>query len=96
MFRTVLTKTLRDYRWAILGWGIGMGFLVYAVFAAFTQLNASALSSASLTQLADQFRFFSEPIQLGTAGGYVTFKYGGLLQLFIVILTILACDRMVR
>ena len=96
MLRTVLTKTLRDYRWAILGWGVGMGFLVYAVFLAFTQLSASALSSASLTQLAEQFRFFAEPIQLGTPGGYATFKYGGLLPLFVGIWTILAGARMVR
>lgn len=96
MLRTVFTKTVRDYRWAILGWGLGMGFLVYAVYVAFTQLNASALSGAALTQLADQFRFFAEPIQLGTPGGYVTFKYGGLLPLFVGIWTILAGARMVR
>ena len=96
MLRTVLTKTLRDYRWAILGWGLGMGFLVYAVYIAFTQLNASDLSGASLTQLADQFRFFAEPIQLGTPGGYVTFKYGNLLPLFVGIWTVLAGARMVR
>lgn len=96
MLRTILTKSLRDYRWAILGWGLGMGFLVYAVYIAFTQLNASDLSGASLTTLAGQFRFFAEPIKLGTPGGYVTFKYGGLLPLFVGIWTILAGARMVR
>lgn len=96
MFQTIFTKSLRDYRWAILGWGLGIGFLVYAVYVAFTQLSGSALSSASLKQLAEQFRFFAEPIALNTAGGYVTFKYGGLLPLFIGIWTVLAGARMVR
>jgi ABC-2 type transport system permease protein len=96
MLRSIFTKTLRDYRWAILGWGVGMGFLVYAVYLSFTQLNASALSSAALTQLAEQFSFFAEPVKLGTAGGYVTFKYGGLLPLFVGIWAILAGARMVR
>ena len=96
MFRTIFTKSLRDYRWAILGWGVGIGFLVYAVYVSFTQLNASALTSASLKQLAEQFRFFADPIALNTPGGYVTFKYGGLLPLFVGIWTILAGVRMVR
>lgn len=96
MLRSILTKTLRDYRWAILGWGIGMGFLIYAVYLAFSQLSASALSSTALQQLASQFRFFAEPVKIGTAGGYATFKYGGLLPLFVGIWTILAGARMVR
>ena len=96
MFRTIFTKSLRDYRWAILGWGLGIGFLVYAVYVSFTQLAGPALSSASLKQLAEQFRFFAEPIALNTAGGYVTFKYGGMLPLFIGIWTVLAGARMVR
>lgn len=96
MLRNVLTKTLRDYRWAILGWGVGLGFLVYAVYVSYSQLNGTALSSASLKQLAEQYRFFAEPIALNTAGGYVTFKYGGLLPLLAGIWTILAGARMVR
>jgi ABC-2 type transport system permease protein len=97
MFRNVVTKSLRDYRWAILGWGLGMGFLVYAVYVSFTQLlGTSALSGPALQQLANQFRFFAEPIALNTAGGYVTFKYGGLLPLAVGIWSILAGARMVR
>ncbi len=97
MFRTVLTKSLRDYRWAILGWGLGMGVLVYTVYVAYTQLlGTSALSEAALQQLANQFRFFAEPIALNTAGGYVTYKYGELMPVIVSIWTILAGARMVR
>jgi ABC-2 type transport system permease protein len=97
MFRNVLTKSLRDYRWAILGWGIGIGFLVYVVYAAYSQLlGTSALTTSALQQIANQFRFFAEPIALGTAGGYVTYKYGELLPVLVSIWTILAGARMVR
>jgi ABC-2 type transport system permease protein len=97
MLRNVFTKSLRDYRWAILGWGLGMGLLIYVVYSAYSKLiGTSALSGPALTQLADQFRFFAEPIALGTPGGYVTYKYGELLPVLVGIWTILAAARMVR
>ncbi len=30
-FKSIYLKTLRDFRIAILGWGAGMGLLMYAV-----------------------------------------------------------------
>jgi ABC-2 type transport system permease protein len=97
MLRNVLTKSLQDYRWAILGWGLGIGLLVYVVYSAYVKLlGTSALSGPALTQLADQFRFFAEPIALGTPGGYVTYKYGELIPILVGIWTILAGARMVR
>ena len=97
MLRNVLTKSLQDYRWAILGWGLGIGLLVYVVYSAYVKLlGTSALSGPALQQLADQFRFFAEPIALNTPGGYVTYKYGELIPILVGIWTILAGSRMVR
>jgi ABC-2 type transport system permease protein len=97
LLRNVLTKSLQDYRWAILGWGLGIGLLIYVVYSAYVKLlGTSALSGAALTQLANQFRFFAEPIALGTPGGYVTYKYGELIPILVGIWTILAGARMVR
>lgn len=95
MFRTIFTKSLRDYRWAILGWGIGLGLAVYAQYATF----ASALSGAStaqLQQLMQQFSFFGETRKLNTPGGFVTFKMMGLLPEILGIWTVLAGARMTR
>ena len=51
-FRNIYLKTLRDYRIAILGWGVGMGLLMYCVLAAFPSLVGTAAARASLVGLA--------------------------------------------
>jgi ABC-2 type transport system permease protein len=96
MFRNILTKSVRDYRWAILGWGAGMGFLVYVVYVSFKSVLGTFSQAAVLQQLGNEFRFVAEPVALNTPGGYVTWKYGALLPLVIGIWTILAGARMVR
>src|SRR5579884_3364450 len=95
MFRTVFTKSLRDYRWAIRGWGIGLGILVYAQYATFAQTFDHA-SAAQIRQLVEQFRFFGEAVKVGTPGGFVTFKLLGILPLVLGVWTILAGARMTR
>jgi ABC-2 type transport system permease protein len=95
MFRTIFTKSLRDYRWAILGWGIGLGVVVYSQYATFASTLAGA-SPAQLQQLVQQFSFFGEPIKLNTPGGFVTFKVMGLLPVILGIWTVLAGARMTR
>ena len=49
MFRTIWSKSLRDYRAAILGWGIGLGFLMAVGFA--TETPTVLTGFASLAQL---------------------------------------------
>src|SRR5947209_20063726 len=75
-FTSVSLNTLRDFRIAIVGWGVGMGLLVYTVLAAFPSLVATAAARASLVSLSGSFSWFAEPIRVDTAGGYTTFKYG--------------------
>lgn len=75
-FRSVYLKTLRDYRIGILGWGLGIGLLMYAVLSAVPALVKTAAARASLVSLAASFSWLAEPIRIDTPGGYATWKYG--------------------
>ena len=75
-FRSVYLKTLRDFRVAILGWGIGIGLLMYVVLVAVKSLTGTAAARASLVSVAQAFRWFAEPVAIATPGGYATWKYG--------------------
>lgn len=94
-FASVYSKTLRDFRIAILGWGVGTGLLMYAILVAFPSLVVTPAARASLVSLSASFAWFSEPIAVGTPGGYATFKYG-LTILVIVIWPLLVGSRMLR
>lgn len=96
MFRTILTKSLRDYRWAILSWGIGLGVIVYAQYATYAQLYNTPNAAATLLQLGQQFRFFGEPIRLDTPGGYAQFRAMGVVPVLLGIWAVLAGARMLR
>jgi ABC-2 type transport system permease protein len=96
MFRTIFTKSLRDYRWAILGWGLGLGFVVYVQYATYSQAFGGASGVAALQQLAAQFRFFGDPIRLDTPGGYTQFRTMGVVPVLLGIWTVLAGARMTR
>jgi ABC-2 type transport system permease protein len=94
-FKSVYLKTLRDFRVAILGWGAGMGLLMYVVLAAVPSLVATPQARASVVSLAGTFSWIAEPIAVDTPGGYVTWKYG-LTILLIAIWSLLACSRLLR
>jgi ABC-2 type transport system permease protein len=75
-FNSVFLKTLRDYRIAIFGWGLGIGLLVYYALAAIgTVLNTPALRQLAVG-LGQQYAWLAEPIQVDTPAGYVSWKYG--------------------
>src|SRR5258708_3641649 len=94
-FKSVYLKTLREVRIAILGWGVGMGLLLYAVLAAVPGLIATPEARASLVNLSGSFAWFAEPVAIDTPGGYVTWKYG-LTILIIAIWSLMACSRLLR
>src|SRR3989440_4324299 len=94
-FRSVYLKTLRDFRVAILGWGAGMGLVMYVVLAAVPSLVATPQARASVVSLAGTFTWIAEPIAVDTPGGYVTWKYG-LTILLIAIWPLMACSRLLR
>ena len=95
MFRSIFTKSLRDYRVAILSWGLGLGLLVYFYYATvLSQLAGS--SGAQLQDIAGQFSFFGETVEANTPGGYITFKIMGSLPIVLGIWALLAGARMTR
>jgi ABC-2 type transport system permease protein len=94
-FKSIYLKTLRDFRIATLGWGVGMGLLMYVVLVAVPSLIATPAARASVVSLGGTFSWLAEPIALDTPGGYVTWKYG-LTVLIIAIWPLLVCSRMLR
>lgn len=94
-FKSIYLKTLRDYRVAILGWGAGMGLLLFAVLATFSSVIATPQARAALVSLAGSFAWFAEPVAVDTPGGYAIWKYGPTF-LLIAIWPLLACSRLLR
>src|SRR5256885_10623680 len=94
-FKSVYLKTLRDFRIAILGWGTGIGLLVFAVLASVPSLMETPQARASLVSLSGSFAWLAEPIAVDTPGGYATWKYGFTI-LLIAIWPLMACSRLLR
>jgi ABC-2 type transport system permease protein len=92
MFRSIWSKSLRDYRVPILGWGIVLGLLMTAGLAAATPALRDAYAS-----IAQGLRFLGDPVAMQTPEGYATTRY---LELFVPLLlsiwAILAGARMLR
>ncbi len=92
MFRTIWSKSLRDYRVPILSWGIGLGLLMVAGF-----ISATSGVVAGLASLAKLFRFLGDGFAMQTPEGYITFRYMGVVvPLILSIWFILAGARLVR
>ena len=94
-FRSVFLKTLRDYRVAILGWGIGMGLVIVSPMASVAELVRTPQARAALLSLAQSFAWNADAIKADTIGGYATFKIGIFIFLMAV-WPILAGSRMLR
>jgi ABC-2 type transport system permease protein len=92
MFRSMWSKTLRDYRVPILAWGIGLGLFAAVDFAEGTPTTIAALGS-----LAQLFRFLGDPYQIQTPEGFITWR---IMELFVPLAIcfwpILAAARLVR
>jgi ABC-2 type transport system permease protein len=94
-FRNVYLKTLRDYRVAIFGWGIGLGLLMYVVLIAINDVVGTPEARAALLSLATSFSWIAEPVKIDTPGGYATWKYGFTI-LVMALWPILVASRMLR
>src|SRR6202140_3177290 len=92
---SVFLKTLRDYRVAILGWGIGMGLVVISPMASVSALVTTPQARQQLISLAATFAWNADPIAVDTIGGYATFKIG-IFMFLIAIWPLLAASRMLR
>jgi len=92
MFRTIWSKTLRDYRVAILAWGLALGLFAFVDFSESTPTMMTTFGS-----LAPLFRFLGDPYQIQTPEGFITWR---IMELFVPLAIcfwpILAGARMVR
>jgi ABC-2 type transport system permease protein len=95
MFRSIFTKTLRDYRLAIVLWGGLLGLSVMAYFPLVRDVLTSS-TAGDLAKLAQSQRFFAEPVGLDTPAGYVTWKFVSSLPLFVGIWGARAAARLGR
>ena len=94
-FSNIYLKTLRDYRIAIFGWGIGIGLMVYSTISIFPSLNLNKNDAAQINQLIKSFAWLAEGIKIYTPGGYLTYKLGFTI-LVMAIWPLLAGARMLR
>lgn len=95
LLKSIFLKTLRDYRVAILGWGIGMGLVIVSPMASVATLISTPAARAQLASLAAQFKWAADPVAAGTVGGYTTFKIGVFVFLM-ALWPLLAGSRMLR
>jgi ABC-2 type transport system permease protein len=92
---SVFLKSLRDYRVAILGWGIGMGLVVISTMASVAALVTTPQAREQLVSLAATFAWNADTVAVDTVGGYATFKIGIFIFL-IAVWPLLAASRMLR
>ena len=95
MLRSIYLKTIRDYRVAIAGWGIGMGLTIVSPMASVSALIKTPEARAQLASLAQQFKWAADPVAAGTVGGYATFKIG-IFILLMAVWPLLAASRTLR
>jgi polyether ionophore transport system permease protein len=95
VFRSIYLKTLRDYRIAIAGWGIGMGLVMVELFAAVGSLINTPQARAELAALASQFAWNAAAVRPDTPGGYAMFKIG-VGTFLICVWPLLAASRALR
>src|SRR5260370_7074030 len=75
VFRSIYLKTLRDFRVPILGWGLGLGALMAAVFAAVPSAFATPAAKAAVVSLGASFASIAEPLKIYPPGGHATLTY---------------------
>jgi ABC-2 type transport system permease protein len=92
MFRSILSKSLRDYRVPMLAWGLGMLVFMTAMVATATPAVVTAYMS-----LVKILSFWGDPYAMNTAEGYITFRYMETAwPILLSIWPILAGARLVR
>jgi ABC-2 type transport system permease protein len=92
MFRSILSKSLRDYRVPMLAWGFGL--LVFMVVEVAMATPAVVTAYISLVKI---LSFWGDPYAMNTAAGYITFRYMETAwPILLSIWPILAGARLVR
>lgn len=92
LFRSILSKSFRDYRVPMLAWGLGFPLPIVAAFATATPAIMTAFIS-----FARILSFNGDPYAMNTPEGYITFRYmETVVPLLLSIWPILAGARLVR
>lgn len=98
MRRSIFLRTLWSFRVAILGWGVGLGILMFVVVAAF-ETAIGGMPPATKAEFLLAFQsvgwLWDYPKAVVSTGGYATAKYSILLTL-VSIWGILAGTRILR
>lgn len=101
MLRSVYTKTLRDMRWGVMGWGLGLGVL--SIVYAFSWAKAYP-DEASRQQLANQIQgglsavqaFYGPANNVQQLGGFIEWRLFGIVPVLLGLYLILAVTGMTR
>jgi ABC-2 type transport system permease protein len=97
MFKDIWTKTLRDYRWGILWWALGLlAYMYVGGYVSFQETAQGPDYAATFTQLAQTFKFLGDPVAITTPGGFTLFRVGAISLLFLSIWAVMAGARLVR
>jgi len=95
-FSSIYLKTLRDYRLAVASWGLGLGAMVAVSMVIAQSQFSSPEARASITGLAESFAWLSQPVDVTSPGGFVTWRLGPFLALLPAIWALLAGSRTLR
>ena len=95
-FTSVYLKTLRDSRIAIGACGLGLGALMAITIGLAESQLGTPQARAALLELAQSFRWYSEPVEITTPGGFATWRLGPFLALLPAIWALLAGSRALR
>jgi ABC-2 type transport system permease protein len=83
MFGNIFLKTLRDHRWGITGWGLGLGLMVAVVILEYQQFFSNMQQQAEFEKAYQSFSFLiGESVSINTLGGFVTMEtvvYGAVM-----------------
>lgn len=93
--RSIYLKTLREERVAVLGWGLGMGLLVFAVEASVGSVVGARGGAQALASITRSFRWAADPVAVTTVGGYTTWKLA-FTVLILAVWPLIAASRALR
>ncbi|HKI58230.1 MAG TPA: ABC transporter permease subunit [Trueperaceae bacterium] len=93
--RSVYLKTIREARVAVLGWGVGMGLMVFVVEASVASVVHVQGGARALAGITESFRWAAEPVAVTTVGGYTTWKLA-FTVLILAIWPLIAASRALR
>lgn len=94
-WRSVYLKTLREGRVAVVGWGVGMGLMLFAVQVSVGSVLSGSGARQALVGITQSFQWAADPVAVTTVGGYATWKLG-FTVLVLAVWPLIASSRALR